>query len=218
LNHYINIIFQQDNTPLNIVEIGPGVGNLALVLMKRFQKRPIKYILVDLPEALPFSISHLMYWMPEMSFVLPHELSSVFKAGKENIDSQIIFMTHQQIQEIPDHSIDLGVNTNSFAEMPSGEIEKYFHFLRKTLKKENIFFTVNRVEKAIDLKTQQSADPKVASEKMYIENDNSFEIKRFQNYPWSSEDHTYAYYIEPFNMCKTAKNFWLKIVKMQTES
>ena len=41
-------------------------------------------------------------------------------------------------------------------------------------------------------------------------------IKRFHEYPWSDNDYNYAYYIEPFNMVKTTKNFFLKIVKLET--
>ena len=118
------VSLQDTTTPLNIIELGPGVGNLPLVFMKQYQNSPIKYILIDLPEALPFSISHLMYWMPEMSFVLPNELGSAHKTDEKDVDSQIVFITPQQIHEIPDNSIDFAVNTNSIAEMPSGEIEK----------------------------------------------------------------------------------------------
>ena len=170
--------------------------------------------MIDLPEALPFSISHLMYQNPEANFVLPHEFDENLHIDTD--DKSYIFLTPEQINRLPDSYFNVGINTNSFAEMPINEIKKYFTLFRRTLNRNNLFFTVNRIEKATNLNNQQSIGLKEASKMIYMNNDPSIEIKRFNEYPWSLNDQVYAYYIEPFNMKKTTNNFWLKIIKMDT--
>ena len=199
---------------LRILEVGPGVGNLALVMQLYLKICQKKYYMIDLPEALAFSISHLMYQNPDSDFVLPHEFDIDLDRITNN--KTYIFLTPDQNKEFPENYFDVGINTNSFAEMPYKEIEKYFSIYRRILKRNNLFFTVNRIEKATDLKNQQSISPKEASNKLYSNDDKSVEIKRFNEYPWSSKDHIYSYYVEPFNMKKTTNNFWVKIVKMNT--
>ena len=213
---YIDKLIVDNNLKsLRILEIGPGVGNLALVVRFHLRELPKEYFLVDLPEALPFSILHLMYQFPEAEFVLPNEFC------KDTINDAIesdkfIFLTPQQIDDLPGNILDVGINTNSFAEMPFKYIAEYFRFFRRCLKKENIFFTVNRAEKAMDLSTGGSINTKIASQRKYIEKDKNIEINRFGEYPWSDNDLIYAYYQSAFNACRFTKNFFIKTVKMYT--
>ena len=209
------LIVDSNLKSMKILEIGPGVGNLALVVKLHLRELPKEYFLVDLPEALPFSILHLMYQFPEEEFVLPNEVCGDTVGDVAGRD-KFIFLTPQQIDDLSDEYFDVGINTNSFAEMPSDCIAVYFRFLRRSLKKENVFFTVNRAEKAMDCSTGASIATKIASQRKYIEQDKSIEINRFSEYPWSDNDLIYAFHRSDFNACRFGRDFFLKTVKMHT--
>jgi putative sugar O-methyltransferase len=201
---------------LRVIEIGPGVGNLALVFANHQLSCPNKYFLIDLPEALPFSISRLMHQFPECRYVLPHE----FDRGLDppNSGTTFVFLTPAQAGLLESDYFDVGINTNSFAEMPSNAVLGYFKLLRRTLKFSNVSLIVNRVEKAMDLRSHESVDAQQASEKIYGQGDKNYQINRFTDYPWSDADTIYSYYVSSFNMCRTTQNFFLKILQMAQSS
>lgn len=205
-------IARQKLAQLNVLEIGPGVGNLALVFSYHQTLCPNKYYLLDLPEALPFSISHLMCQFPETCFILPHELHKHLDHPRD--EAVFIFVTPQQASNLQANTIDVAVNTNSFAEMPSDTIREYFQVFRRVLKKDNLALIVNRVEKAMNLVDQKAIDTRLASQKIYRDFDQNFQINRFSEYPWFIEDEVFAYHTSPFNMCRTTQNFFLKILRM----
>ena len=210
--HIDKHIVDQKLSQLRVLEIGPGVGNLALVFAYHQVLCPNKYYLVDLQEALPFSISHLMYHFPESQFILPHELNEYLNHRSD--EPAFVFLTPEQTADLEANKFDVAVNTNSFAEMPTETIKEYFQVFRRVLKKDNVALIVNRAEKAMDLRDQHAVDTRFASERIYQERDKNYQINRFTEYPWSSKDRIFAYHMSPFNMSRTTQNFFLKVLQM----
>ena len=85
------------------------------------------------------------------------------------------------------------------------------------LKNKNLFLTVNRFEKAMNLSSGQSVNLKFASEEIYLRRNKNIVINRFEEYPWNESDKIYAKHTSEFNKIKTKNNFMLKIVKLKNE-
>jgi hypothetical protein len=83
----------------------------------------------------------------------------------------------------------------SFQEMELGDINFYFSWLRKVMRKENLFYCMNAVEKPM------------------IYNGKTVPI-RFFEYPWSPEDEDYKYELSPVEQGRTYKPFYIKAVKL----
>ena len=88
------------------------------------------------------------------------------------------------IKLIKKNTFDLAINSMSFAEMKRGDIEEYFQLLRMVLKKQNLFYCLNRVEKIM------------------LYDDNKIPI-RFFEYPWLPADLDYKYEISQVEMGRT---------------
>ena len=106
-----------------------------------------------------------------------------------------IFLTNDQIQKINKNTFDLAINSMSFSEMKESAIEKYFQLLRMVLKKENLFYCLNRVEK------------------MMLYDGNKHWI-RFFEYPWLPEDLDYKYEISQVEMGRTYNPFYVRATCM----
>ena len=52
--------------------------------------------------------------------------------------------------DLNNNTFDLAINSMSFGEMKKRDIEDYFRLLRRCMKKDNIFYCVNRVEKIME--------------------------------------------------------------------
>lgn len=172
--YYANLIHlhlpRQRNS--RYLEIGAGSGYLA-ALMRALHE--FRVAIVDLPEIIPFSYLYLTRIFPEASVRLPHEVRS---AGKFPAEAELVFLTPDQIDLIPDRSIDLAVNSASFGEMLPQQIAKYFSLLRRSLTPRGLFFTSNRVEKIM---TPAVAGTGEASLEHGI-------AVRFADYPWRPDD------------------------------
>jgi|LNFM01.1.fsa_nt_gb hypothetical protein len=177
--HYANLLLPclPATRKTSYVEIGPGSGYLAALI---HHHRPGRLILIDLPEILPYSFLLLHRTFPEVPFVLPNELAgSPVRLPEEGF----VFMTSDQAIRLPDHCMDIGVNTASFGEMLPGLVEHYFTLLRRIIRPEGLFFTCNRIEKWMDeagsSEGEASQSPK--------------HCLRFESYPWSPLDRDLLY-------------------------
>jgi hypothetical protein len=133
--HYLSTIGV--DTVSDYLEIGAGGGSLAALMRSTFG---CNVTIVDLPEVLPMSFLRLHLDFPDVPFALPHEdHAATFR-----------FLAPDQVDCIPDESIDLAVNTSSFQEMLPGEIAKYFALARRALTRDGLFFCSNREEKILD--------------------------------------------------------------------
>ena len=153
-----------------------------------------------------------MYHLPDNEYILPHEFKTM---RQKKFKRYIKFITPEQINLLPKKSFDIAINTNSFHEMSKNEIKNYFKIMRKSLKKKNLLFTVNRVEKAMDLNSGKSISSKHASLEIYHKKNKNIVINRFDEYDWKITDIIKAYHISEFNKIKTKNNFQLKIVKLK---
>lgn len=117
----------------NILELGPGYGRTAYVFLSL--QPACRYILVDIPPAL---------------YVAQRYLSSIFKERKifqfrpfEDFDSvrtefynaNIVFLTPNQIELLPDKSVDLFINISSLHEMRIDQINYYFREVERLTQK-----------------------------------------------------------------------------------
>ena len=186
-----------------------------MVFQKELKVKKLLIItLIDFSEALIFSALNLMYHLPDCTFILPHEFN-VNKNNSNNKNKTITFVTPEQIKFISKKSFDIAINTNSFHEMSKVVIKNYFKMMRHVLRKKNLFFTVNRVEKAMDLNSGQSINTKYASKEIYLNKKKHISINRFEEYDWKNSDIIKAYHTSEFNKIKTRNNFQLKIVKLK---
>lgn len=174
--HYANLILPAlpATTNTSYVEIGPGSGYLAALI---HHHRPGRLILIDLPEMLPYSFMLLHRLFPETPFMLPNE----FDGGTIQLpESGFVFLTPDQAACLPEHCMDIGVNTASFGEMLPDLVAQYFALLRRISKPGSLFFTCNRVEKWMD-----DPDRPTAEGGRYC--------LRFEDYPWSPLDRDVFY-------------------------
>jgi len=176
LRKYYN---KQENKVNTIMEIGPGNGNLPSVLFNDW--RPVRIILVDLPETLAISISFLGSQFPAAKLILPHEINDSSLRG----DYDFAFLTVDQLDCIKDDSVDLSINCDSFQEMTHEQISIYFKLIQRVTRESGIFFTTNRVEKI-------PCEP------------DSYNIEhcelpnRFSDYPWDENNEILAFEISRF--------------------
>jgi putative sugar O-methyltransferase len=126
--------------PLRILEIGPGNGNQASLFLNYFPGTRIT--LVDLPETLQLSFLYLRSLFPHLEFVLPHEVTS-----ERIMTADVVFLTPDQIDLVPDGSVDIGMNIHSFQEMLMPQIASYFTLLERVTRPDGYVLVVNRSEK-----------------------------------------------------------------------
>ena len=186
----INKINQSARLNFNkIIEIGPGMGS-CVRMFKKYNPE-IKVLLIDIPTSIPFSFLNLIYRFPESKFLLPNEVDKSLNFDKYDF----IFLSNDQIKLIKKNTFDLAINSMSFAEMKRGDIEEYFQLLRMVLKKQNLFYCLNRVEK------------------LMLYDDNKIPI-RFFEYPWLPADLDYKYEISQVEMGRTYNPFYVRATCM----
>jgi SAM-dependent methyltransferase len=166
--HYFALLepFLQQRAPRAYLEIGAGSGYLAALVHAAFGSR---VAIVDLPEILPFSLLYLRQRFPAKRFGIE---------GSFMADTDFVFLTPPRAAALESGTFDLAVNTASFGEMLPAQVREYFALLRRTMRPQGVFFTVNRVEKWMNEGSQpieQNAPGKGVA-------------VRFDDYPWLASD------------------------------
>jgi putative sugar O-methyltransferase len=146
-----------------ILEIGAGSGLLSAIMFRYVRPR---LVIVDLPEVIPLSFLFLADLFQDAKFRLPNEVNSPL-----NPDDDIVFLTPAQVDYLPDDSIDLAINVESFQEMTHAQIREYFRLIRRVSSHGASVFTSNRVEKI-------PLDPEAWNEAT------TAPVNRFSDYPW----------------------------------
>jgi len=136
--HY-NLI-QRFVQPKAVCEIGGGCGHLAGLFAINNDSC---VAVIDLPEMIRVAASFLFYLFPkeDKKVLLPNERNG--KATTADIE----FFLPTQIEELKDRKFDLCINIDSFMEMSTEEVDKYFRFINEHTNIGGHFFCCNREEK-----------------------------------------------------------------------
>ena len=136
INHYKKL---GDN--LRVIEIGSGPAILCGFMTHKFGT---KHVLIDLPEQIAVGFAFLSEFFPEKKILLPHEIDTHKFRGAE---TDIIFITPEQLNILKDSKFDVGVNIFSFQEMSYKTIDEYFALLRSCMNPDGVFYCMNRIDK-----------------------------------------------------------------------
>jgi hypothetical protein len=109
-----------------ILEIGAGYGMLAAALLRALPEA--RYVVLHLPSSLVLSGCYLASRGFRVSF---------------GADSGIRLALPADLPQLQEMTLDLAVNTLSFAEMPSDTVGTYAGFLRQTLTPDGVLFEQN---------------------------------------------------------------------------
>ena len=178
--------------PLRILEIGPGSGNLASLFLHYFPGTRIT--LVDLPETLQLSFLYLRSLFPHLDFVLPNEVTA-----ERLMTADVVFLTPDQIQFIPDGSVDISMNVHSFQEMLMPQIATYFALLERVTCSDGYVLVVNRSEKM--------PNPEETS-------NNGIGRVRFAEYPWVETWTDLIYVTSPFHLWVQTNDVMIRLVRV----
>lgn len=163
-----------------VLEIGAGNGNFPSIFFHDW--KPVRVILVDLPETLAVAIPFLTDLFPDATIAMPHEIA---KSGlPDRFD--FAFLTVDQLDAIGDSSVDLAINCHSFQEMTQPQIAQYLQLVQRACREGKYFFTANRVEKipsGEDAFTEFQADPP----------------NRFAEFPWNPRNDVLVHEISRFS-------------------
>ncbi|OGW71746.1 MAG: hypothetical protein A3J72_01545 [Nitrospirae bacterium RIFCSPHIGHO2_02_FULL_40_19] len=140
--HHLLQHFKKTISPI-IFELGAGAGLTSLALLNELPNA--KIIICDLPETISVAYVLISYFSKRnLKILLPSDLDkcngNLSEAIKEN---DLLFITPNQIEMVPDNSIDLAINVHSMQEMDLSTITNYFHLLQRVGSKGSIFFCKN---------------------------------------------------------------------------
>ncbi len=116
-----------------IMELGPGYGRTAHVFLTL--QPGCRYILVDIPPALFVAQRYLTALFPERKVFSFRPFSNFSDIQKDFDDADIIFLTPNQLELLPDKSVDLFINISSLHEMRMDQIRYYFGEIERLTKK-----------------------------------------------------------------------------------
>jgi len=125
----VNFILENTNivtsNPLRIMELGAGHGRIMHTILKAFSHMQV--IIVDIPPALYVSQWYLTNTFPELKSFNFREFLNYSEIKTEFESSSISFLTPEQIELIPNNSIDLFINISSLHEMTPVQINNWFN-------------------------------------------------------------------------------------------
>lgn len=105
-----------------VVEIGSGWGGL--VYQMKTLVPHARFVLVDLPEVFILSGTYL-------ATMFPTSRVEIFGASADDSDADILLVPHDRFGELELDRLDLAMNTVSFQEMTTGQVETYVRRLRE---------------------------------------------------------------------------------------
>jgi putative sugar O-methyltransferase len=127
-----------------ILEIGGGYGALAAKL--RRINAGSRLVLIDLPETLAVQHWYLVSAMPGARLIGYQEYCNLgVQSALEQAD--VLLLPPAAIAELPARIFDAAINIRSFAEMTTDYVRFYVSEIERTLKKNGIFYYVNRLQK-----------------------------------------------------------------------
>lgn len=128
-NSLLEYIPVSKNCPIEkistIIEIGAGSGRTAFCYLSLLPN--IKYIIVDFPPALYVSQKYLSDVFPEKKVMKFRPFSQFSDIATEYAESNIVFLTPDQLPLLPDESADLFLAIDCLHEMKPEIISHYFN-------------------------------------------------------------------------------------------
>lgn len=116
-----------------ILELGPGYGRTAFVFLAL--QPGCRYILVDIPPALYVAQRYLSSVFPQRRCFRFRPFDNFAEVEREFLDADIVFLTPNQLELLPDKSVDLFLNISSLHEMRMDQIEYYFTEIERLTRK-----------------------------------------------------------------------------------
>ena len=142
---------------MRILIIGDGAGILSGLLKEMFPSSSI--VLVDIGKSLLYQAYHCQKANPGLIHMLAEEDTDTSQAD-------FLYCPTENLHTLEKLEFDVAINIASMQEMNSGTIDRYFDFLRRRLKADNLFYCCNRESKTLI----------------------GGEISKFHNYPWHPND------------------------------
>jgi len=146
-----------------ILIIGDGFGFLSAFIKEMLPEA--KITLIDLGKTLLFQVYYCSRAHPKAGHLLPFDVRTE-KPNPEVMNASFVYCPAEYMKVLKDFKYDIAINIASFQEMNSETVSKYFDFMRGSLKKDNLFYCCNRIEKIMV----------------------GGEVSRFFSYPWQKED------------------------------
>ena len=123
-----------------MLEIGAGWAGVASIVKKKYPGT--RYIIVDIPTSMPMQMSHLHHLGHTHIYALS---DSATTSDVEQLlcctPLDVLFLLPHQLPLLPNRSVDVAVNFDSFIEMPPHTIRYYISQLGRI---SQALFTVNR--------------------------------------------------------------------------
>jgi len=116
-----------------VLELGPGYGRTAHVFLTL--QPGCRYILVDIPPALYVAQRYLTAIFPERKVFGFRPFEEFSDVQEEYDNADIIFLTPNQLELLPDKSVDLFINISSLHEMRMDQIRYYFGEIERLTRK-----------------------------------------------------------------------------------
>ncbi|HOW35826.1 MAG TPA: putative sugar O-methyltransferase [Candidatus Omnitrophota bacterium] len=145
---------------ITVLCIGDGYGLLSDLIKEIYPHA--KICLLDLGKILTFQAHFCQQAHPESK----HVLKSRFAPLADERDADFTYCPAEDLSLLDTYSFDLVVNIASMQEMNEDTIRAYFSFLRGHMKKDNLFYCCNRIEKQMP----------------------GGEASRILSYPWDGRD------------------------------
>lgn len=121
----------------NVIELGAGCGHQARTLSLMIPG--VKYTIVDLPETMMFSFTHLSLCFPHKKLLWVTSEEDVSKIDEYDF----VFVPAVFAPKLNGREYDLFINTASMGEMTNPTIHKWMKFIQEEIKVKYLF-TLNR--------------------------------------------------------------------------
>ena len=116
-----------------ILELGPGYGRTAYVFLEL--QPNCRYILVDIPPALYVAQRYLSNVFADRKIFGFRPFDDFESVRDDFEDAQIVFLTPNQLELLPNKSVDLFVNISSLHEMRMDQVRYYFEQIERLTRK-----------------------------------------------------------------------------------
>lgn len=106
-----------------IVEIGPGYGRNAYVIMNLHPQ--VKYFFIDVPPSLYMAQKYLATLFPERSSFFVQDFESFSDVQEEIEQASMVFLLPHQMELLPADFFDLSISISNLGEMTKFQISEY---------------------------------------------------------------------------------------------